>query len=177
MRIINKKTWIGVFALITIEQVIKIVINNYFFHKRIPIFPPFLYFEPMFNRRYSWLNSMIRLDISKWIHIAIVAIMILLIYLFYQFLNKQFGASKIINVLFAFIFSGAMCSLIDKAFWGGSLDYILVNGFFTFDLKDVYIDIFIGLVILSLLLNNRALKQIDEKDILKDFTKYILRKL
>lgn len=34
MKIQNKKTWIGVLILITIEQVIKIVINNTFLDKR-----------------------------------------------------------------------------------------------------------------------------------------------
>ena len=145
MKIKTKKTWISVFFLITIEQVIKIIINNNFLDKRFPILPPFLYFEPMFNRDYSWINSMFQLNVGKWIHIVMVAIMTILIYLFYKYLNKQLGSNKIINIMFAFIFSGAMCSLIDKIFWNGSLDYILVNGFFTFDLKDVYINIFIGL--------------------------------
>lgn len=176
MKIQNKKTWISVFILITIEQVIKIVINNNFLNKRFPILPPFLYFEPMFNRSYSWFNSMLQLGVSKWIHIFIVAIMSILLYLFYQYLNKQLGNNKIIDILYAFIFSGAICSLIDKVFWNGSLDYILVNGFFTFDLKDVYINIFIGLLMLSLLLENKVLKQIDDDNIVKDFTKYILRK-
>lgn len=176
MKIQNKKTWIGVFILITIEQVIKIVINNKFFDKRFPILPPLLYFEPKFNRSYSWFNSMLQLGVSKWIHIAIVAIMSILIYLFYQYLNEQFGATKIVNIMYGFVFSGAICSLIDKVFWNGSLDYILVNGLFTFDLKDVYIDTFIGLLILSLLLKNKVLKQIDDINIVKDFTKYILRK-
>ncbi|WP_434290219.1 signal peptidase II [Clostridium botulinum] len=81
-----------------------------------------------------------------------------------------------IHIMYAFIFSGAMCSLIDKIFWNGSLDYILVNGFFMFDLKDVYINIFNGLLILSLFLKNKVLKQIDD-NIAKDFTRYILRKL
>ena len=76
--------------------------------------------------------------------------------------------------MYAFILSGAICSLIDKIFWNGSLDYILVNGFFTFDLKDVYINIFNGVLILSLLLKNKALSKIDD-NIIKDFTKYILR--
>ncbi len=176
MKIQNKKTYIAVLILVTIEQVIKIVINNNFLDKKFPILPPLLYFEPMFNRDYSWFNSMLQLVIGKWIHISIVAIMSILIYLFYQYLNKQFGANKIINIMYAFIFSGAICSLIDKIFWNGSLDYILVNGFFTFDLKDVYINIFIGLLILALLLKNRVLNQIDD-NIVKDFTKYILRKL
>ncbi len=176
MKIQNKKTCIAVLILVTIEQVIKVVINNNFLDKKFPILSPLLYFEPMFNRDYSWLNSMLQLGISKWIHISIVAIMSILIYLLYQYINKQFGTNKIIDIMYAFIFSGAMCSLIDKIFWNGSLDYILVNGFFTFDLKDVYINIFNGLLILSLLLKNKVLNQIDD-NIVKDFTKYILRKL
>ncbi|MGH4119158.1 signal peptidase II [Clostridium sp.] len=81
-----------------------------------------------------------------------------------------------VNTMYAFIFSGAICSLFDKIFWNGSLDYILVNGFFTFDLKDVYINVFSGLIILLLLFKNKFLNQIDD-NIVKDFTKYILRKL
>lgn len=176
MKIDNKKTWIGVFILIAVEQAIKIVINSNFFDKSFPILPPWLYFEPMFNRHYSWFNSMLQLDVSKWVHIVIVAFMSMLIYLFYQYLNKQLGTHKVTNVMFAFIFSGAICSLIDKIFWDGSLDYILVKGFFTFDLKDVYINVFNGLLILSLVSGNKTLKQIDEKDMLKGFTKYLLRK-
>jgi signal peptidase II len=176
MKIQNKKTCISVLILVTIEQVIKIVINNNFLHKKFPILPGFLYFEPMFNRQYSWLNSLFQLGVSKWIHIAFGLILIILLYLFYRYLNYQFGTIKIINIMFAFIFSGAMCSLIDKVFWNGSLDYILVNGFFTFDLKDVYINIFSGLVILSLLFKSKVLNEIDD-NIVKDFTKYILGKL
>lgn len=176
MKVQNKKTCIAVLILVTIEQVIKIVINNNFLDKKFPILPPFLYFDPMFNRHYSWFNSMLQLGIGKWMHISIVAIMSILIYLFYQYLNKQFGTNKIINIMYGFIFSGAICSLIDKIFWNGSLDYILVNGFFTFDLKDVYINIFNGLLILLFLSKNKVLNQIDD-NIVKDFTKYILRKL
>lgn len=175
MKVQNKRTCLAVLLLVSIEQVIKIVINNNFLDKKSPILPPLLYFEPMFNRDYSWLNSMLQLGISKWIHISVVAIMSILIYLFYNYLNKQFGTNKLIDAMYAFIFSGAICSLIDKIFWNGSLDYILVNGFFTFDLKDVYINIFIGLLILSLLLKNEVLNQIDG-NIVKNFTKYILRK-
>jgi UDP-glucose 4-epimerase len=71
--------------------------------------------------------------------------------------------------MFAFIFSGAVCSLIDKIFWDGSLDYISLTGLFTFDLKDLYIDTFIGIMVLSVLLKNKDLKQLENKNVLKDF--------
>lgn len=176
MNIKNKRIWMSIILLITIEQVIKIVINNNFLNRKVPILPPFLYFQPMFNRDYSWINSMFQLNVGKWIHIVLVAIMLILIYLFYMYLNKQLMTNKIINFMFIFLFSGAMCSMMDKILWDGSLDYIFVNGFFTFDLKDVYIDIFIGLLIVSLVFENKVIKQINDMNILEEFTKYILRK-
>jgi signal peptidase II len=174
MIIHNKNTWSAVVVLVAIDQAVKVVINSKWLDARIPILPPYLYFEPMFNRDYSWVNSMLQLGISKGIHIAIVLIMGIFIYLFYKYLNQKIGPSNIINVLFAFIFSGTICSLVDKVFWDGSLDYILVNGFFTFDLKDAYINIFIGLLIISLLLGSKDLKKIDD-DTLKGFAQFILR--
>ena len=176
MKFVSKRTWIGTVFLIVIEQYIKIVINNSFLDKRFPILPPLLYFEPTFNRQYSWVNSMLKFGNSKWIHIILVAIMIIFIYLFYKYLNKELGNNKTINVMFAFLFSGATCSLIDKIFWNGSLDYILIKDLFIFDLKDGYISIFIGLLILALVFNNKTIKQIDDRNIIKEFTKYILRK-
>lgn len=175
MKISNKKTWIGIFILIAIEQLIKIIINNSYLYKTYPILPPYLYFQPMFNRDYSWVNSMLQLGISKWLHIVMVAIITILLVLFYQFLNKRLGSRKEINLMFAFIFSGAICSLIDKVLWDGSLDYIYVRGFFTFDLKDVYINVFLGLLVLFALLKNKTLKEIDDNDLLTGFLKYIIR--
>ncbi len=171
-----KGTLFGVFALIAIEQIIKIIIYSSFFYNRFAILPPLLYFEPMFNTRYSWFNSMLKFDGSKYLHITVVIIMSILIYLFYRFLCKKFGKIKIINIMFAFLFSGATCSLIDKVFWDGSLDYILVKGFFTFDLKDVYINVFIGLMVFSLLFKSKASKVIYSKNTFKDFSKFILRR-
>lgn len=175
-KFLNKKTWASIFALVAIEQIIKIIIYKNFLERQFPILPPILYFEPMFNKHYSWFNSMFQLGISKGLHIAFGLIMVILIYLFYRYLNDQVGSNKLIHTMFAFLFSGAICSLIDKIFWDGSLDYILVKGYFTFDLKDVYINIFNGLLILSMILHNKTLKELDDKEIFKNFIRYILRK-
>ncbi len=37
--------------------------------------------------------------------------------------------------------AGTICSLIDKIFWGGSLDFLSIPGFFIFDLKDCYLTV------------------------------------
>jgi signal peptidase II len=172
----SKMAWLGVLILTGIEQSIKWIINARYLDRTFPIFPPLLYYQPVFNRDYSWFNSMLKLGIGKWVHIAFVLLLILLIVLFYCFIRRQMGPGRWLDTMFIFLMSGALCSLIDKVFWNGSLDYILLKGFFTFDLKDIFINVFIGLAAIGSIRYRERLKEMDDTKLLKDFMRYLLRK-
>jgi signal peptidase II len=168
------KRWIIVIALIFIEQAIKLVINCFFFYKNISIIPNAVYFKPIFNRDYSWVNSMLQLGVGKWLHIALVAVIILLIVKFYTYLNYRSIKDKLIDWFFIFIISSAMCSLIDKVFWDGSLDYIALIGLFTFDLKDLYGVISDGLLLLFAIIGSKEIKwKMQHEALMKGFVRYI----
>lgn len=170
----NKRClWVFVFILVMIEQGIKFVINSKYLEATLPILEPWLYFKPMFNRDYSWFNSMFQLGIGKWAHIVIVIILTIFIYLFYKFLNRQSDTPWLIDIAFIFILSGSICSLIDKIFWDGSLDYILIQKLFTFDLKDVYINVFIGLILLMFIINYKGIREANDRDVLEEFIAFI----
>lgn len=174
MKNAGRAIWVIVPALIAVEQGIKILIIGRFLDRNIPLLPPLVYFRPMFNRDYSWFNSMLQLGIGKWLHIAVTAILILLIFRFYSFLKSKDLSGPAIHSVFAFLISGAACSFIDKVFWNGSLDYIALSGLFTFDLKDLYIDTSIALMILFTLLENGTVKRIFEtKDLMRDFLRFL----
>lgn len=169
------KKWILVIALISIEQIIKLIINSFYLDEIISIIPNAVYFSPMFNRDYSWFNSMLQLGAGKWLHITLVAVMIVLIYKFYAYLDCRSFNDKVVDWIYTFVMSGAICSLIDKVFWNGSLDYIAFKGLFTFDLKDLYVDISIGLMFLFIIIGNKDMKNIlDDKALMKGFLQYIL---
>ena len=165
--------WLCILILISVDQGIKYVINSKHLQADNPIFAPWLIFKPMFNRDYSWFNSMLQLGIGKWVHILVVFVMIVFIYLFYKFISTQFQTTVYIHAAFAFLFAGATCSLIDKVFWNGSLDYILVKGFFTFDLKDVYINVFIGLAIILIWIDHQGIRTANDRLTLKAFVKFV----
>ena len=152
----KRNPWLAVILLTTLEQGLKVVINNYSLLVTTPILRPWLYFSPMFNRDYSWINSMLKLNLGRWFHIILVAGLLIFVYLFYRFIQYSLKTDRLINTTFAFLFAGAICSLIDKVFWNGSLDYIQVRGMFTFDLKDAYINVFIGLFVLMVVKIGRA---------------------
>lgn len=154
----KKHIWGLVAVLIMIDQGIKLIINSKYLEANLPIIQPWVYFRPMFNRDYSWLNSMFQLGIGKWIHIAVVVGMLVAVVLLYKHLYQASETSRLIDSAFIFIVSGATCSLLDKVFWDGSLDFIFIRGFFTFDLKDVYINVFIGLLLYMVLINHKGIR-------------------
>lgn len=173
----KKSSFVYIWALILIgvEQFIKIIINYNFFHESYPIFEPILYFEPMFNRDYSWFNSLFKLGIGKWVHIFFVGLVLFGLVSFYHYLKSENKNTRMMDWMYIFILAGAVCSFIDKVFWNGSLDYILLEGYFTFDLKDVYINIFNGLLLLALFIKSSGLNDLDD-DFLKGYKNYIFRK-
>lgn len=173
----ERGTWLWVFGLIAMEQGIKSGIYYNLMDAEVPILPPFLYFNPLFNRDYSWFNSMLQLGIGKWVHIVFVFMACVFIFLFYRYLLSLTNNHQTIRLPFVFLFSGAMCSLIDKVFWDGSLDYIQLKSFFTFDLKDLYIDAFIVILLFYVVTGNKFLKQLEkDKNFGRDFIKFLSRK-
>lgn len=58
-------------------------------------------------------------------------------YLLYKIKTKQTRFS--VKIIMVCGLAGCLCSLIDKLFWGGSLDFLQIPNFFTFDIKDCYL--------------------------------------
>jgi signal peptidase II len=150
--------WFFVFVLTAVEQGIKIIIYRYYLQLRLPLVPPWLYFAPLFNRDYSWLNSMLQLGVSKIVHILIVLAALVILFFFYRYTVKRYQLTLPVGAAFALFFAGALCSLLDKIFWDGSLDYIMLKGFFTFDLKDAYLNAAVALILLMLVTDHQGMR-------------------
>lgn len=159
--------------MILIDQCIKLYIYNMHMNKDFNILFNFVRFAPIINTKYSWLNSLFDLGINKTVHIIMGAFAMFLIILVYGFISKMYNRSKPIDYIFIFIISGGVCSLIDKLFWNGSLDYIKFKGLFTFDLKDVYLSISEAILAVMLLFNYKNIRSLDGKKIFKDFINYV----
>lgn len=164
----KRRSFIYVSMLFIMDQVIKLYIYLNHMEKDIDIIKGFLMFRPKFNRDFSWINSLFQFGIGLTAHIIISAIVLLGLIFTYDFIKTKKHINNTLNLAFVFIISGAICSLIDKLIWGGSLDYIYLVGFFIFDLKDVYISVFEVLLILSIVRSFNRFKKLDEKRILRE---------
>ena len=69
---------------------------------------------------------------------------------------------------FIFVTCGAICSLIDKVFYGGSLDFIGISNLFIADIKDLYINL--GILFFALtMFNNGYLSSNEDTSFKEDF--------
>lgn len=176
----NKTLWIIFASLMILDQGSKIIINSFFFNDRFEIIPNFLSFHPIINTKGSWLNVRFGAGIGFPMLIALNIIAIFLFIEFYRYYTHLGNKSFWSDLSFISISAGCICSLIDKIFYGGSLDFIGISNLFIADLKDIYINIAIFAFILTAYFSgyltsddNSKLK--DDIEAVKKFFTFILK--
>lgn len=148
------KLFSAIFIFVIIDQGIKGVIRNYLpLKQHIRLLSDWLYFYPIVNTKGSWAASRFGLDIGINKYIILNVVFLPIIIYAYRFYLRNYRESLFLNVSFILIFSGAVCSLIDKMFFGGSLDYMLIKDIFVADLKDFYITLGSGSLMVEMLLD------------------------
>jgi len=158
----NKKTiaTLSVFTLLLVllDQIIKLIINAYYSNAAVELIPHFLAFKPVHNTDLSWFGSLgiglfANYTCSIVFNLVILAVSITLYH--YITVARNTGGF-LVNLSFLLLLSGIVCSTIDRLFWKGSLDYIRLEGFFTFDLKDCYISAFTGLFLYGCIRHHKS---------------------
>lgn len=168
--------------LFILDQGIKLLIKFFFFKKYVEIIPDMLSFHPIINTHGSWLNARFGTSVSFPLLILLnVAALLLFIEIYRYYLfngNKDFWS----DMCFIFVLCGALCSLIDKVFYGGSLDFIGISDLFIADIKDLYINL--GILFFALtLFNNDYLSSNEDTTFKQDlenakkFFKFIINDL
>ena len=136
-----KRVLFYIAILITVDQIIKVMIYNYFFEYKFEIIPSLLEYHPVFNKKYSYFSVLFNKSINKYILLLCSLIIMYLMILFYSKSKKKYN---ILLLDYCFIFSEAgFFSAFLGYFWEkGVLDYIYLKPLFIFDLKDIYLCIF-----------------------------------
>ena len=179
-------TLILVLCFVFIDQVIKIIIADYFLedmicstcghihYERVTLIDNVLYFHPYINTNLAITTvnfaSRFNIDISDVSPTPVfITIFCLLVFgiilpfsLYSIYISKKY--KRLVYAFFSFIIAGITCSWIDKVFWSGSLDYIGLFDWFIFDLKDVYITICVPLIILWYILYLRDYIKLNKEE-------------
>jgi signal peptidase II len=170
------KIVIAIFVLISIEQLIKFIIrNNLSSDSSIELIKDWLYIRPFLNSLGSWGASRfgIKLGINSFTVLNIVGIP--LIIQAYRCYVYEKGKSFWGDLSFVLFLSGGVCSLIDKLFFGGSLDYLSIGNLFIADLKDFYLTLSMGCLLNEMLITNEVKllnSQEEEGEMFKKFIQF-----
>ena len=146
----SQKVIITFLVLMLIDQGSKLIIKLFFFKNYFVLIKDFLSFNPIINTDGSWLNARFGTGVSFPLLIIINIIALVLFLELYRYSLNNNRKSFWADLCFLFIFCGALCSLIDKLFYGGSLDFIGIGNLFIADIKDIYINLGIMFFILSI---------------------------
>ncbi|SHF16068.1 signal peptidase II [Clostridium fallax] len=162
----SKSLVILFFILFLLDQGGKLIIKLFFFHKDFYIIDNFLSFHPIINSEGSWLNARFGTNVSFGFLIFLNIIALIIFWEGYRYYKKLGHRDSWSDLCIVFIMAGCICSLIDKIFYGGSLDFIGISDLFIADLKDIYINLAVFLFILTVYFN--GFLNDDEKSTLKD---------
>ena len=147
----------------------------------IPLIEPVFYMEPAQNTLGSYL--WVLLGLKKGSHLVNIILFSLIGVVFvevWRFYVSRKRNSFWINGFIHLFLAGLGANLIDNAVWGGSLDYVTIKPFYTFDLKDLYITL-CELFLLTELVDNRLLKRFlnmpreDSRKLNRDFIDFVRR--
>jgi signal peptidase II len=128
----------------------------------------------------SWGASRFGLTLGIKVFLIINIIAIPLVVQIYRFYIKENTPSFWVNAAFVLCFSGIVCSMIDKMFFGGSLDFLMLKDLFVADIKDFYITLSIGCLLVEILLNSKFQSKSsykDDWDLLKRFVMFNINDL
>ena len=174
--------WIFLGFAVAIDQGIKAYLFSLNWETiSIPIIEPVFYLEPTQNTLGSYLWVLLGLkEGSHLLNIILFSLIGIVFIEIWRFYVSRKRNSFWINGFIHLFLAGLAANLIDNAFWGGSLDYITIKPFYTFDLKDLYITL-CELFLVTELIDNRLLKRFlnmpkdDSKKLNKDFISFIKR--
>lgn len=144
-----KKFFTFIFGLVAIDQIIKLIITSKYIDANLVLIPGMLFFRPIQNTNLSWIASLLDYKAPVLLMILTQVFALIIFSLSYRYLSYLwFQGRKFLNGMMIFLIAGIVCSFIDVVFWGGSIDFIRLFDWFTFDFKDIYLDTGIAFLIL-----------------------------
>lgn len=172
--------WIFLLVFVGIDQAIKIYLFSLDWESiSEPIIKPVFYFEPTQNTLGSYL--WVLLNFKKGSHLFNIILFTVIGLLFveiWRFYTRRKRNSFWINGFIHLFLAGLLANIIDNGYWGGSLDYITIRPFYTFDLKDMYITL-CELFLVTELIDNKLLRRLikmpkeESKQLNQDFARFV----
>ena len=150
--ILNNKLIYIIFICVLIDQIIKVIINNYV-SSSITIIKNFFYITNAYNYGGAW-------SILYGKRILFIIITLILIYLIYKIFIKDNKLSNKDNIIYGMLLGGTIGNLLDRIFRGYVIDYldfyIFGYDYPVFNFADMLIVISVIFIIIKLIRGDKS---------------------
>lgn len=136
-------------VLVVIDQIVKWLISVNYRNINIEFIPFLLEFKPKLNDKSFYWLSLMDITVGRWVRLIAGIVVSGILCLLYFYMKKIMKKRRWMDIGFIFGFAGMLCFLCDNIFFGGSWDYIYLKPLFIFDLKDLYLNCFAILILIS----------------------------
>jgi len=138
-----------IICLVIADQGVKLIIVNFFIDTKFDIIDSIIGFRPVFNTQYSYFNALFKLNIGLLTHTIFLILIQFVVLILYTYLKTAQHSTKLLDISFIFGQSALICVCCGFFFWeSGILDFIYLY-FWTVDFKDIYLNCFAILFIIS----------------------------
>ena len=180
IRVKKGLNWIFLLMAVAVDQGIKAYLFSLEWKSlSLALIEPVFYIEPTQNTLGSYLWVLLKLKQgSHLLNIILFSLMGIIFIEVWRFYVHRKRNSFWINGFIHLFLAGLLANLIDNGFWGGSLDYITIKPFYTFDLKDLYITL-CELFLITELVDNHLIKRFikmpgdESKKLNRDFIQFL----
>lgn len=149
-----KNKQIYILAFIFLDQGIKLFLGYLINVKKYIINSSYIFLQK--NEYGSFLGSILGKKSNIIYLIILNVVLIYLIICIYKIHINKYGKSFWSDMFFIFMDAGLICSLIDKVFFGGSLDYMNICNIILVDIKDIYFVLSMVLLLCEVILNEKV---------------------
>lgn len=140
-----------IILLVFIDQAVKLIIHHSFMDSNYTIAPDLLEFKPVFNPSYSYWTAKLGANMGVIAHLTMFSLIWAVVIFLYKYYHKVDSKNRLLDVGLVFQTAGFASAYISILFWkDGVLDFMYFKPLnVTCDLKDLYINIFVILWIIS----------------------------
>lgn len=144
------KCFVLLLVLTGIDQIIKIIMFTFIKSKTINVIGGFVRIRVSYNTYNNAAFSFFNIHMQTGLIISFkIILMVAVVIMFYK-LYQKYRNSSCLALSGILLVSGVLSSIIDSSAWGYSLDYINIVKYCIADLKDIYISLGLGGLILYL---------------------------
>lgn len=134
-----KKNFVFILILIVIDQFTKLLIWHNYINVDAELLSGIIFFRPVQNTHFTWMFNILDYKSPILLMIIIQIFALVIVSLSYRYLSYLWiKGQRFLNGMLIFFVAVIICSFVDVVFWGGSLDFMRLFDWFTFDFKDVY---------------------------------------